>query len=385
MVKSNNLGDQSIYSDEKQQLFRNDMSFGNDIGNSAWDLDRSTPMGTLKDIIRKVNTPNSTTDLTLAKALVLRVEDQIKSLYETVGQTDPNSTYQMARIMVIGDSRHYWLPEAKRSDDPAIGFYPLVKYVYGAGGASLRPGDVVDVQFNNPRAQFSSHMETGNIINIEGHINNKYAQEELQRCASTLPAQTNGEPDPCQEVRRLGDIPPTGTPGTTLPSGEVQISPASPVKKLFVTSPYDLNRLHPVKRKRRPHYGTDFRAPLKEKIFAAFDGVVTLRTNGGGPTKGYGYYVYIKHTSYSTTPGQTPVPFFTLYAHLQNHRLQPVIKSGQQVKRGQLIGFSGGSGIGSAAHLHFEYIMNSTTPFSSAHKKDPMTSFIGQTFYQSQE
>jgi murein DD-endopeptidase MepM/ murein hydrolase activator NlpD len=386
MVKSKNLGDQSIYSDEKQQLYRNDMSFGNDIGNNAWDLDRSTPMGTLKDIIRKVNTPNSTTDLTIAKAMVLRVEDQIKSFYETVNQKmDSRATYQMARIMVLSDPRHYWLPEAKRSDDPAVGFYPLVKYVYGTGEAALKAGDIVDVQFNNPRAQFSSHMETGTIIGVEGHINNKYALEELQRCASILPASRNAGPDPCQEVFRLGSVDPTGAPAMSLPSGEVQLSPAPPVRNLFVTSPFDLNRLHPTEGRRRPHYGTDFRAPIGEVIFAAFDGIATVRTNKGGPTKGYGYYIFIKHTSYSKTQGQSPVPFFTLYAHLQDHNKYPVIKNGQQVKRGQPIAFSGGSGIGSGAHLHFEYVANSTTPFSAGEKKDPMTNFIGKTFYQSQE
>jgi murein DD-endopeptidase MepM/ murein hydrolase activator NlpD len=380
-----NLSDQTIYDEEKQRLFQNDMSFGNDISNSAWDLDRSTPMGTLKDIIRKVNTPNSTTDLMIAKAIVLRVEDQIKSFYETVEQLDTRATYQMARVMVLSDPRHYWLPEAKRSDDPAIGFYPLVKYVYGTGNPALKSGDIVDVQFNNPRSQFSSHMETGTIINVEGHINNKYALEELQRCAQALPADGQAEPDPCAQVFRLGSVEPTGAPPMSLPSGEIQLSPAPPVRGLSVTSNFDLNRLHPTEGRRRPHYGTDFRAPIGEVIFAALDGVATLKTNKGGATKGYGYYIYIKHTSYSEVAGQSPIPFFTLYAHLQDYNKYPVIKNGQAVKRGQPIGFSGGSGIGSGAHLHFEYVTNTSTPFSAAEKKDPMKSFINKTFYQSQE
>ena len=385
MTNTKNQSEPTLYDDAKQQLYRNDMSFGNDISNSAWDLDRSTPMGTLKNLIRRLNTPNSTTDLTIAKALVLRVEDQIKSFYETVQQLDSRATYQMVRIMVLSDPRHYWLPEAKRSDDPAIGFYPLVKYVQGTGQHALKAGDIVEVQFNNPRAQFSSHMETGTIINVEGHINNKFALEELQRCASVLPANSQTSPDPCAEVFRLGNVDPVGAPPMSLPSGEVQLSPAPPVRSLSVTSPFDLNRLHPTEGRRRPHYGTDFRAPIGELIFAAFDGIATVRTNKGGPTKGYGHYIFIRHTSYSKTPGQSPVPFFTLYAHLQDHNRYPVIKTGQKVKRGQPIAFSGGSGIGSGAHLHFEYVTNTSTPFTAGDKQDPMVGFIGQTFYQSQE
>ena len=385
-TRPKDLKDQTIYDDDKQQLFQNDMSFGNDISNNAWDLDRSTPMGTLKNIIRRLNTPNSSTDLTIAKALVLRVEDQIKSFYETVNQPDSEAKYQMARVMVFSDPRHFWIPEVKRFDDPAIGFYPLVKYVYrDKVGTGIKPGDIVEVQFNNPRAQFSSHMETGNIINIEGHLNNKYALQEAQKCLTVLPSTSQVSPDPCETVSRLGEVAPISTPPMTLDSGQIQLSPTPPVRSLFVTSPYNLNRRHPVSGRIRPHYGTDFRAPINEPIFAALDGVATLRTNGGGPTKGYGYYIFIKHTAYSTLPNMSPEPFFTLYAHLQDYNRRPVIRNGQKVKKGQHIGYSGGSGIGNGAHLHFEYITNSSTPFSAGSKKDPMAHFIGKTFYQSQE
>lgn len=59
MTNPKNQSEPTLYDDAKQQLYRNDMSFGNDISNSAWDLDRSTPMGTLKNLIRRLNTPDS--------------------------------------------------------------------------------------------------------------------------------------------------------------------------------------------------------------------------------------------------------------------------------------------------------------------------------------
>ena len=166
------LPNQTVYEDEKSRLLQDETYQGSFIDQSAWDLDRSTPVGTLKSLIRSINTHNISTDLTIAKALVLRVENQIKSLYESVNGGD-NSNSQMARVMVLSDPRHYWIPEAKNSEDPAIGFYPLVQYIYGAGNPILKAGDLVEVQFNNPRAQFASHTETGKIINVTGHLNNK--------------------------------------------------------------------------------------------------------------------------------------------------------------------------------------------------------------------
>jgi len=372
----------TVFDDKVRQLLKNEMSTGTDLAANAWDLDRSTPMGTLKGLIRKVNTPDRALNLTLVHALVLRTDDNIKSFYETVKNEEAGVEYQMIRVMVLSDTRHYWIPEAKRSNDPAIGFYPMVKYVYGTGAPMLKPGDIVTVQFNNPRAQFSSHMETGKVISIEGHLTGKWDIDLGSTCRSILPDEEKQLPDPCEKVFRLGEVEPVGEEPTITPSGEKLLIPAPPVRNINVTSPFDLERFHPVRKRTEPHYGVDFTAPVGEVIFAALDGVVTLRTNRGGPTKGYGYYIFIKHTTYSTKEGGRPKPFFTLYAHLQSHLRYPVVKNGQKVKRGQPIGFSANSGTSSGPHLHFEYITNSSTPFAAGDKKDPMAFFIGNNFYQ---
>ena len=387
------LPNQTVSDPEKSRLLLDETHQGSLIDQSAWDLDRSTPTGTLKNLIRNINTHNISADLTIAKALVLRVENQVKSLYESAIGGDSNS--QIARVMVLSDPRHYWIPEAKNSEDPAIGFYPLVQYIYGFGNPTLKAGDLVEVQFNNPRAQFASHTETGKIMNITGHISDKYNLQEMQKCLMSLPPIPSSgqsiEPEPCNIISNLANASSTSANSLPVLFGKIAVIPRNPVDNLYVTSPWNHRRtLNGVT---RPHYGTDFRAPMGVPYYAALDGIITLRTNGGGPNKGYGYYAYIRHTEYSTLEGSRTRVFYTLYAHMKNHRTKPAVKSGQFVKRGTIIGYSGASGIGGGAagagqpHLHFEYVTYhgppvGSKPLKKVNARDPVSEFIGKTFYK---
>lgn len=76
-----------------------------------------------------------------------------------------------------------------------------------------------------------------------------------------------------------------------------------------------------------------------DRLYAVDDGVVVVsKVNGGGVTKGYGYYVVIQYHG-----------FTTLYGHMQ--KLE--VHVGQKVKAGQVIGHMGNTGTSTAAHLHF--------------------------------
>jgi murein DD-endopeptidase MepM/ murein hydrolase activator NlpD len=100
----------------------------------------------------------------------------------------------------------------------------------------------------------------------------------------------------------------------------------------------------------RMHRGIDFRAPIGSKIFAAGDGVVEKATFH----RGYGYYVKIRHSS----------GYSTLYAHMQRPR-KP-LKSGAQVRQGDVIGQVGMTGRTTGPHLHYEIHVNGA-------QVDPMT------------
>lgn len=100
-------------------------------------------------------------------------------------------------------------------------------------------------------------------------------------------------------------------------------------------------RFHPIHKIWRMHWGMDFSLPSGSEIYASGDGVV-LKTNRG---RGYGIHVVIKH-NYGG--------YETLYAHMK----KTAVKPGQKVKRGEIIGYVGNTGISTAPHLHYEVHKN---------------------------
>ncbi len=86
----------------------------------------------------------------------------------------------------------------------------------------------------------------------------------------------------------------------------------------------------------RPHGGVDFALNIGEPIYAVFDGVVRVAQVNGG----YGKMVLIRH--YNNLE--------TLYGHLD----KILVKVGQEVKAGDIIGHSGNTGFSTGPHLHFE-------------------------------
>ena len=109
-----------------------------------------------------------------------------------------------------------------------------------------------------------------------------------------------------------------------------------------VSSPFNLQRRHPVLDVVRPHEGTDYAAPPGTPIKAAGSG----RVKFAGWKGGYGRTVVLQHGDNITT----------LYAHMS--RLGKGIKSGTRVKQGETIGYVGSSGMVTGPHLHYEFRIN---------------------------
>ncbi|MFT4833423.1 MAG: murein DD-endopeptidase MepM/ murein hydrolase activator NlpD [Marinoscillum sp.] len=102
-----------------------------------------------------------------------------------------------------------------------------------------------------------------------------------------------------------------------------------------ITSLYANRRFHPTQRRYKPHYGMDFEAKEGTPVESTFDGVVTKATYG----RANGNNVKIQHTK----------DLSTQYLHFS--KIEPSIHIGDNVKRGQVIGYVGSTGYSSGPHL----------------------------------
>jgi len=116
----------------------------------------------------------------------------------------------------------------------------------------------------------------------------------------------------------------------------------TPVDFARISSRFSMGRKHPILNKIRAHKGVDYAAPRGTPIKAAGDGKVLLAGRRGG----YGNTVIIQH-------GNT---YRTLYGHMQG--FAKGIKTGGNVKQGQVIGYIGTTGLSTGPHLHYEFQVN---------------------------
>jgi len=94
------------------------------------------------------------------------------------------------------------------------------------------------------------------------------------------------------------------------------------------------------------HTGIDWGIPEGTPILAAADGVVTRAeldtATAASPHTGYGYHIRIQHADGTTS----------IYGHLCQGGI--LVKTGQRVRMGEVIGRSGNTGMSTGPHLHFE-------------------------------
>jgi murein DD-endopeptidase MepM/ murein hydrolase activator NlpD len=97
-------------------------------------------------------------------------------------------------------------------------------------------------------------------------------------------------------------------------------------------------RLHPKHGDIRAHNGLDFTAPTGTPVYATGDGKVEKAY----VSTTYGNVIYMNHG----------FQFETRYAHLNQY----IVKDGEKIKRGQIIGYVGDTGTSVGPHLHYEVL-----------------------------
>lgn len=102
------------------------------------------------------------------------------------------------------------------------------------------------------------------------------------------------------------------------------------------------SRIHPIYKIQRPHQGIDISLPRGTPVYAT--GGATVDFVGGNPRTGYGRLVILDHG----------FGLKTYYAHLST----VAVKKGQKIKRGDVIAYSGNTGVSTSPHLHYEVHWN---------------------------
>jgi murein DD-endopeptidase MepM/ murein hydrolase activator NlpD len=95
---------------------------------------------------------------------------------------------------------------------------------------------------------------------------------------------------------------------------------------------------------RQMHWGVDFNGPIGTPIYATAPGTVVISGAAVSGYGGYGVVVVIDHG----------FGHQTLYGHLS----KTLVRTGQKVKRGDLIGHMGSTGRSVGSHLHYEVILH---------------------------
>ncbi len=114
----------------------------------------------------------------------------------------------------------------------------------------------------------------------------------------------------------------------------------SPIKFSRISSRFSTSRFHPVQHRWKAHKGTDYAAPRGTPITATAGGVVEQ----SGFTAGNGNFVKVKHNG----------TFSTQYLHMS----KILVRRGQRVSQGQVIGLVGSTGLATGPHVCYRFWKN---------------------------
>lgn len=179
-------------------------------------------------------------------------------------------------------------------------------------GNKINPVTVVDVKSHKLRKQVLWFEKQGSLVSV---CTSRESEDEL----------SDDDKGNVEKSKRQAEI-------TRLELNQLKNSDwAYPLPGSHVISPYG---------GARRHAGVDIKTRPRDRILAAFDGIVTQ----SGPYFGYGNFIVIKHDN-------------GLETHY-SHQSKNFVKKGDRVKAGQVIGLTGRTGRATTEHLHFEVLFH---------------------------
>ena len=200
-------------------------------------------------------------------------------------------------------------------------------------GARINPETIIELKSHKLRRQTVQFRKIGSRINItvmggkDSSVSRNDKSDRNDKGANKKSGRSRGDyamtldPDEVNDPFTI-----TNTFRLDLEKIEEQAW-AYPLPDARVISPYG---------GARRHSGVDLKTKPNDEIYAAFDGEVVA----SGPYYGYGNCIRIKH-AYGLE---------TLYSHQSKN----MVKKGDKVKAGQVIGLTGRTGRATTEHLHFE-------------------------------
>lgn len=189
-----------------------------------------------------------------------------------------------------------------------MGKEAFCRFTIMANGSRINPATVIDLNAHRLRKQVLTLEKKGNSVRVS-----------VARATENKQSETT-------EKEAVATTPPTSK--TNLNLAEIpETEWAYPLPGAKVISPYG---------GRRRHAGVDLKTRPNDKILAAFPGVVTQ----SGPYFGYGNFIVIRHEN----------GLETRYSHQSKN----LVKKGDRVKAGDVIGLTGRTGRATTEHLHFE-------------------------------
>ncbi len=182
---------------------------------------------------------------------------------------------------------------------------------------------------------FSRSVRSGDRFSIA--YDTFYVENKMVGVGDVVAVSYTNQGKTAQAVRHISR---NGTRDYYTPKGESFKKAFSryPIKFSHISSTFTTSRYHPILHYKRAHKGIDLAAPIGTPIQSVGDGTIISI----GRHNGYGNMIEVKHDK----------TYSTLYGHML--RFAKGLSKGSRIRRGQVIGYVGQTGLATGPHCHYE-------------------------------